>query len=318
MNNDVRERVMGKASQMHPANSSRLLPSDSAKARTSLPAEALSSKKRAKGTNKVEKRRFRTRTQCPKNLHDRLRRSVSQRMFLIQRSELANGWRELEDAPSCDFTVAGSTGNIYTVKIDYVPTCTCHDFLRKQDLCKHIFFVFLKCIGVEPDSHLLYQKAFLSDEIRALMVKMEERRTGGTSVEASVAVRAAFQKRAAGQEDANDDDNPDDSSVKRKSLQADADCPICFDPLEGTGGGNLVYCRSACGSNFHADCIQRWLAQASHRNCPNCRQPWVDPNASPKKRHHQEGYLNLSDVTGQSPERDTSTYYSNARRRFRY
>lgn len=302
---------------MHPANSSGLLPSDP---RGTPPAAARSSSlnRAKKGTDKkVEKRLFRTRTQCPKNLHDRLRRSVSQRMFLIQRSELAQGWRELKDPPSCDFTVAGSTGNIYNVKIDYVPTCTCPDFLRKQDLCKHIFFVLLKCIGVEPDSHLLYQKAFLADEIRALMVKMEERRTGGASVEASAAVRAAYQKRAAGEEDASDD-KPVDSGVTRKSLQTDADCPICFDPLEGTGGGALLYCRSACGSNFHADCIQHWLAQASHRNCPNCRQPWVDPNASPQKRHRQEGYLNLSDVTGQSPERDTSAYYSNARRRFRY
>jgi Ring finger domain/SWIM zinc finger len=229
------------------------------------------------------------------------------------------------------------------VKIDYGPTCTCPDFLRKQDLCKHIFFVLIKCIGVDVQSYLLYQKAFLSNEIRALFIKMEERRTGGTVavVEASETVRAAYKKCiTSGGDDGDDDD--DNDGVARKSLEADADCPICFDSLveedsgsnglgRSSGAGNLVYCRSACGSNFHADCIRRWLAQSSHSDCPNCRQPWIDPNPStsnPKKRQRQgeEGYLNLSDVTGQSPQRDTSTYhsrttssyhYSKSRRRYR-
>ena len=256
----------------------------------------------------VEKRRFRTRTQCPKNLQERLGRSISQRMYLVDRTELAADWKRQPTPPVCSFTVAGSTGNIYTVTLDNVPTCTCPDFLRKRDLCKHIFFVLLKCIGVESTSPLLHQRAFLSTEIRQLLVHLEERRTGGAVVQASEAVRAAYQKRLKGGEDATKDDNDGTESVPRKTLEADADCPICFDSLQD---GETVYCRRTCGTNFHADCIRRWMIQSSHRNCPNCRQAWDDGGAggSPSKKRYAEGYVNLSDITGQSPERDTSTYY---------
>ena len=236
-------------------------------------------------------------------------------MYLVQCEELASDWQAQEIPPSCDFVVAGSTGNIYTVQIANIPTCTCPDFLRKQDLCKHIFFVLLKCIGIEENSFLLYQKAFLNSEIKELFIKMEQRRTGG-AVQASAAVRAAYQKRAGvgGTAGTKDNDDEDDGTVKRKSLEADADCPICFDPLEE---GTLVFCRGTCGTNFHAGCIQRWMAQAAHRNCPNCRQPWFDPNSSSgRKRSSDEGYMNIGDITGQSTVRDGSTYYKSSRRRY--
>jgi hypothetical protein len=110
----------------------------------------------------------------------------------------------------------------------------------------------------------------------------------------------------------------DDGGVTRQSLDADADCPICFDPM--TADGKLVFCRAACGANFHADCMRRWMRESSHGDCPNCRQPWNDPASggvgpSKKKRaRDDEGYVNLASVTGQSGRRDTSTYYSPSRR----
>ena len=245
-------------------------------------------------------------------------------MYLVQRTDLPQNWKEQDDiVPTCDFTVAGSTGNIYHVKIDSIPTCNCPDFLRKQDLCKHIFFVLLKCIGVEQDSPLLFQKAFLASERKELLIQLEERRTGG-AVQAPTAARAAYQQRIGDTVtvDNKGEEEEDSGGVQQKSLEADADCPICFDPLQ-LGTGTLVYCRAACGTNFHADCIQRWMVQGSHRNCPNCRQPWWDPNKnnninadSPNNKRSREGYLNISDVTGQSPDRDTSTYYESRRRRY--
>jgi hypothetical protein len=126
-----------------------------------------------------EKRLSRTRKSCPQNLHARIQRSVQQRMYLVQRPELPAGWEEKPDLPVYEFVVLGSTGNAYKVQIDRVPRCTCPDFVRKEDLCKHVFFVLLKCVGIDPRSHLLYQKAFLTSEIRDLLRQMQGRRTGG-------------------------------------------------------------------------------------------------------------------------------------------
>lgn len=253
-------------------------------------------------------------------------------MYLVQRTDLPTDWNDdnsedsSKDVPPCAFTVAGSTGNIYHVTLDAIPSCTCPDFLRKRDLCKHVFFVLLKCIGIEQDSPLLYQKAFLASERRQLLRRMEQRRTGGTAVQAPAAVRAAYRQLTGvdatkyGIDEHENDSN--DGGVQRKSLDADADCPICFDSLSTDAGNTaLVYCRAACGANFHAECIQRWMVQGSHKDCPNCRQPWIDPhnnnNTSPDSRKRsREGYLNISDVTGQSPVRDTSTYHDARRRRY--
>jgi hypothetical protein len=126
-----------------------------------------------------EKRLSRTRKSCPQNLHARIQRSVQQRMYLVQRPELPAGWEDKPDQPVCEFVVLGSTGNAYKVQLDRVPRCTCPDFVRKEDLCKHVFFVLLKCVGIDPQSHLLYQKAFLTSEIRDLLRQMQGRRTGG-------------------------------------------------------------------------------------------------------------------------------------------
>lgn len=53
-------------------------------------------------------------------------------------------------------------------------------------------------------------------------------------------------------------------------------------------------------------------------NCVWCRAPWTEagkkaPTAANMIRP-DEGYINLAQFTGQSPKRDTSTYYSGRRR----
>ena len=83
-------------------------------------------------------------------------------------------------------------------------------------------------------------------------------------------------------------------------------CSICFDPInlgtgwdsqaasaEGSGGqqqGGVTFCAFGCGYNFHAECLNRWLAVRSAGDddggggggfgrrgkgeCPRCRAPW--------------------------------------------
>lgn len=55
-------------------------------------------------------------------------------------------------------------------------------------------------------------------------------------------------------------------------------------------------------------------------SCVWCRAEWAEAGSPPKPKKivPDEGYINLSEFTGQSPKRDTSTYYSRGRGRGRY
>ena len=227
-------------------------------------------------------------------IRERIHRAQSQQFFLVQRSDTMDG------TTGCDFVVLGSTGNVYTVRITQIPTCSCPDH-AKGNLCKHILFVMLKVIGLDPESPLVYQAALLQSELQELFALLASRRVG-KAVMANDKVKKSYASLSM----TGIDDSVVD--VGHKSLADDSDCPICFDALVESSE-SLSYCRAACGTHFHADCINRWLrGQAQGKaTCPNCRQPW-DAGAN-KSRISSEGYANLGALQGLSSERDTSSYF---------
>jgi len=247
-----------------------------------------------------EKRLKRYREKPTTAICQRIDRARTQRLYLVQRSEVND--------LSCDFVVLGSTGNVYNVRVSKIPKCSCPDHAR-GNLCKHILFVMLKVIGLDPGSPLVYQAAYLDEELGEIFSLMLSRRVGG-SIMANDQVKATY---AALITNDNDDDDVETSGAHRKSLDDDdSDCPICFDRMDVSG--NLTYCRAACGTNFHADCIQRWLGQQNRTQptCPNCRQPWETTTKKIGKAG-REGFTNLGALQGQSLKRDTSTYSTGSR-----
>ena len=58
-------------------------------------------------------------------------RSKTQNLGLISKPDAQNNF----------FLVRGSTGNQYQVRIGHICTCSCPDFIRRQQNCKHIYFV---------------------------------------------------------------------------------------------------------------------------------------------------------------------------------
>jgi Ring finger domain/SWIM zinc finger len=300
-----------------------------------------SEKRAARAAPVAEKRPCRLRTSCPSNIADRLQRASTQRMYLIQQSipndptgadESNNRNDQGNNNIVCEFSVLGSTGNVYSVKLQSVPCCNCPDFSRQQDLCKHIIFVLLKVVGLTPENPLSYQKAYLKSELEELLELLRSRRVGGGSaiadgsVMASAAVQTSFarMKETGSTSVVLNDNDGDDIGVKRRSLEEDddCDCPICFDKMDLHDKRNeLTFCRAACGTNFHVDCITRWLKNAAtaKKTCPNCRQVWIGIE-NPKKQQKvekDEGYVNLGALQGVSPNRDYSTYrsYSSNKRR---
>ncbi|KAI9729875.1 MAG: hypothetical protein M1834_006624 [Cirrosporium novae-zelandiae] len=118
-----------------------------------------------KGSKKAEiatpeKRLRRVRKQPPKSFLERLDRATTQRMFVIDRNR--GGTNE---EPEETFQIAGTTGNIYSITIGKLPSCTCPDN-EKGNQCKHIIYA-LHHILKAPE-HLEYQLALTSLELREI------------------------------------------------------------------------------------------------------------------------------------------------------
>ena len=284
---------------MMPTNISlpSVTPSDSAAKRVT-PGES------AKKTP-PEKRLKRFRPNCTNKIHTRIERARSQRLYLIQQDPLVKEDNQHCGGSSCTFHVMGSTGNLYDVIISKIPKCNCPDH-QKGNLCKHILFVFIKIIGLDHESNLIYQNALLQSELDHIFLTMEQKqKQRGTCIMAKKAVQNAFNKRKIGL-----DQDEQDDTTKRKDLSENDECAICFDTMDSQKEA-LTFCKSTCGTNFHKKCIDLWIVSKVSEQvcCPTCRQPWID-DQNKKNDGSGEGYVNMGRLQGQSRTRDTTTYSS--------
>ncbi|KIW05278.1 hypothetical protein, variant 3 [Verruconis gallopava] len=230
-------------------------------------------------TNKssAEQRLKRYRETAPASIQAIYERALSQRMFCLDRQRGGS-----EDCPTEVLKIAGSTGNVYTVKIDRLPSCDC-PHARRGNECKHVLFVLVRVLKATN----YWQRAYLASELREIFSKAPP----------IVPV------------DAERCDND------RKPIHEEDTCPICFmefqDGLEGT-----VYCKAACGNNIHKECFDQWAASrkrsAAPVTCPFCRSRWIDADGSQgrisidmlKQRSiNSEGYINVAQDLGISTQR---------------
>ncbi|KAL9634655.1 MAG: hypothetical protein Q9204_002903 [Flavoplaca sp. TL-2023a] len=185
--------------------------------------------------------------------------------------------------------MAGTTGNIYTITITHLPTCTCPDN-RKGNQCKHIVYVLHNVL--KAPQHLQYQLAFLTPELQQIFTQAP------APLPASSAATA---------------DNTDKEPSNRKEISGD--CPICFmefDPV----AEEIIFCQAGCGNNIHKQCFEQWAhAQGSGSvKCVYCRTPWQrevgDYEALAKGgKEGDEGYVNIGKELGLSERRDMSSYH---------
>jgi hypothetical protein len=252
-----------------------------------------------------EKRLKRFRSYPTTKIQERIDRAIHQRLFLIHASTPSTCPQH--GGPSITLSVLGSTGNVYEVTIAKVPDCSCPD-AAKGNLCKHLLFVMLKVIGLPAGHQLVYQSAYLTEELDQIVMTLQARLERlGRDVVANDEVQKVHADLKKGIQD--------DKAVPRKEVDG-LDCPICFDEL-GSNLSQLTYCKGTCGTNFHKGCIQMWTKQSTHNSagptCPACRQPWEDTETGGRKAggsptRRSEGYDNLGRLQGQSTVRDTSTY----------
>ena len=77
------------------------------------------------------------------------------------------------------YTVYGSTGTIYTIKIEPSMNCTCIDFKKNKNYCKHIYFIFLNIYKIIPQLDKDYSieelKEFHNKFLESKSIKLEVR-----------------------------------------------------------------------------------------------------------------------------------------------
>lgn len=128
---------------------------------SSSSSAAVASSSSSNVAHSPEKRAARFRTGTDKD-RDRIDRALSQRLYLLRQDDTST-----DGSLSKKFSVLGSTGNVYEVKISRVPSCTCPDFLRGH-VCKHIIFVIARVLRVSSSSPLLIQRALLQSELATM------------------------------------------------------------------------------------------------------------------------------------------------------
>ncbi|KAF9524458.1 hypothetical protein CPB83DRAFT_773736 [Crepidotus variabilis] len=256
-----------------------------------------------------EKRKAVFKPRCPQNILDRVERVMYQRIFMIDRTRHGDDLRE-------EYSILGSTGNVYTVTIDNLPRCNCPDAVRGNH-CKHILFVFLKVLQVSQASGLWYQKALLTNELEQIF------RNAPLAPQARADSRVVAEfARATGKTPVQAE--PEKSGGNKRIPEEGDDCPICYDGIHGAPEASLVFC-GQCGNALHNECFGEWRKTAARNGkdltCVWCRAAWVVPGpagATGSAKRVQGGYLNLAGAAGLDQTRDTSSYYHGPARGERY
>lgn len=214
-----------------------------------------------------------------------LKKANTQKMFILDRERGVEDSCHAHhtDCPCEKVQIAGSTGNVYTVTISHLPSCTCPVGIftnkGKGQLCKHAIYVLHNVLKA-PD-RLKQQNAFLTSELKEIFAN-------APALPGQVA-----------------EDEPMDGN--RKAMEDD--CPICC--MEFEDGEEVVWCRAACGNNVHKACFDQWARtkMGSTVTCPFCRTEWEYEEAKKQK-------VNVASI--KTPEKKLGGGYRNVRDQLDY
>ncbi|KAF4628803.1 hypothetical protein G7Y89_g9350 [Cudoniella acicularis] len=199
----------------------------------------------------------------------KLKKIQKERLFMLDRNRHVD-----KDGYMCEtFDIAGSTGNVYQTTIGRSPKCVCMDAVSlpsdislpllmniqriRGQKCKHINYALV--IILKAPANLCYQLAFLSTELELIF----------TNAPVTRAPELGHQ---------HDDD---DTIYNGKRKPIEGECPICVFDMEP--GEEIVWCKAACGQNFHKECFDQWKRSKNggHVTCVYCRSEWQEDVPNP-------------------------------------
>ncbi|KAK4274264.1 hypothetical protein QN277_017514 [Acacia crassicarpa] len=178
------------------------------------------------------------------------------------------------------FFILGATGNVYTVTLSSLPSCTCPDRITP---CKHILFVLIRVLGLPLDHFCLRRRTIRSSQLRRLL----DLPTSPDALAGS-ALRERFHQLFF-------------TERQEPSIEVEDGtlCPIC---MEEMGKEDKVVACGTCRNPIHEECLMRWKRSRGRRMtiCVICRARWRGLN-------DQDQYLNLSAYISQVDIAETSS-----------
>ena len=187
--------------------------------------------------------------------------SINQRKFRGKTQKLYYIDRDFVSDDTQNFSIMGSTGNVYIVTISTKPTCTCPDYVTRNKRCKHIFFVLLRIMKISEN---IVEKKEFSDEELFVMFANSQKLPANKSIVVDYKLKEKWEKM-----------KKSNTCCEVKQREVNDDCPICLEEMSKTE--KISYCRYSCGNNIHEECLKMWLLK--NTICVYCRAPWkMNPN----------------------------------------
>lgn len=204
--------------------------------------------------------------------NERKNRGQQQRIYLVLTHAFDDKILERQ------YDVMGTTGNVYSVRIEKTPTCTCPDYQTRHNRCKHIYFVLSRIMKVKSDQEDIkeYTDADLIDMFSNVPQITETLKVG---IDKMIKYNNLKNRTINGE-------------VPMKKLHEDDICPICLGDIYDCNEP-LIFCRYSCGTPLHEDCFVRYTSHQKNQSydaikkCLFCLKPW-------EKDKNEGQYVNLN------------------------
>lgn len=180
-------------------------------------------------------------------MSDRKQRGLTQKLYLVESLPKSISF-------SRTYLVMGSSGNVYTVIITNIPTCTCPDYKKRHQLCKHIYFILHRIMKVvENDDKLKYTNKELNELFKNIPSTFSQ------NIIVSENIKNKYH-RLINKEEVDKRDTDDL-------------CPICLDDLDNNE--ELDSCKYSCGKYVHKKCFEITVnARGGESKCIFCKESW--------------------------------------------
>lgn len=191
----------------------------------------------------------------------RLERAFTQRIYLMESEQLEDD--------SFHFKMMGNSGKPYDISVKNGEdiSCTCPDHSMWGKFCKHLMHLLIRVIGISRET--VYENYFAESHFQVRCQTINS-------------CLSWFARKENAANELREIQEDDVAHVKRRAIEDDDDCPVCYESFVDTKNEETIWCRAGCGKSVHQSCFLKWSQVSSKKygarksaGCVYCRTEWV-------------------------------------------